>query len=291
MRLSVSIATGFSCLSLCSVGQADDRRAGITALVQGGALYQARDYEGARQAFARAYDLEPSAGTLFDLALAELQSGRSADSGRHLRAYLGRSDAQADKSEAIRTRWLPQAQARVAHVRIQACPGVEILADGVRIGITPTDDLDIDGGQHTLVARKGQWSQKVTVIVRAGDSVPMNVEVPESVLPPRMGQEEHVDESSAVRAATEISLASSGAAAAAGAIAFAVAARRTSGGERAREDDVALALALSAGVLATGASVAWLAWPNAMRRDGGVGAHAAPQLGSDGVGVSITGAF
>jgi hypothetical protein len=258
--------------------------------VQGGALYQARDYEGARQAFARAYDAEPSAGTLFDLALAELQSGRPADSGRHLRAYLARPDAQADKLEAIQTRWLPQAQARVAHVRVQAPTGVEIIADGQLLGVTPTDDLDLDGGQHSLVARKGQWSQEVTVVVRAGDSVPMTIEVPETALRPPPGHGEGIGESTAAQTATELSLTSAAVAAAAGAIGCALAARRVSGGERIRDDDMALALALSAGVLATGASIAWLAWPNPGRRDG-AGARAIPQLGAGGVGVALTGAF
>ena len=290
MRLRVSVSIGLIFLALCEMVRADGAREGATTLVQGGALYRARDYEGARQAFAHAYELEPSAGTLFDLALAELQSGRPADSARHLRSYLVRSDAQADKADAIRTRWLPQAQARVAHVQVQGPAGVEILVDGRRRGVTPTDDLELDGGQHSIVTRKEQWSQEVTVIVRAGDSVSMRIDVPEPPAAVLAGPMQQVVESTVARTATEVALASLAVAAVGGAIGFAVASGQATRSDRAREADVALAFALGATVLALGASVAWFAWPNPARRDQAL-VRAIPQFGAGAAGVAIAGAF
>jgi tetratricopeptide (TPR) repeat protein len=271
------------------MARSEGPRGGAATLVQGGALYRARDYEGARQAFAHAYELDPSAGTLFDLALAELQSGRPTDSARHLRSYLARADAQADKADAIRTRWLPQAQARVAHVQVQGPAGVEIVVDGQHFGVTPTDEMELDGGQHSILTRKEQWSQEVTVIVRAGDSISMHIDVPE---PPAtlVASMQEVVESSVARTATEVALATLATAAAGGAIGFAVASGQATRVERAREADVALAFALGATVLAVGASVAWFAWPNPARRDQAL-VRAIPQFGAGTAGMAIVGAF
>ncbi len=173
------VSIGLASVITATFAFAEGGHMGAVSLVQGVALFRARDYDGARRAFARAYEEEPSAGALFDLALAELQSGRSSDSVRHLRSYLTRSDAQADKLDAIRTRWLPQAEAHLARLEVQGTAGVEILVDGQSIGFTPSDDFELDGGQHSVVARKGSWSQEVTVVVRAGDFVAMRADVPE----------------------------------------------------------------------------------------------------------------
>ena len=290
MRWNVAVPIALIPLVLCRGARADSAPGASAALLQGGTLYRARDYEGARQAFARAFDLEPSAGTLFDLALAELHSGRPAESARHLRDYLVRPDAQADKSDAIRTRWLPQARARVAHVLIQAPGGVEVVVDGQYLGVTPTDDLELDGGQHIIVARKGPWSQEVTVDARAGDSVSMHVEVAETPPANIAASAEGIVESSVARTATEVALVSTGLASAAGAIGFAIASGQAAGADRARDGDISLAFALGATVLGVGASIAWFAWPTAMWRYR-VPVHAIPQVGVDSAGVAIVGAF
>jgi hypothetical protein len=290
MRWNVAVPIAVIPLVLCRAARADGASGVSATLLQGGTLYRARDYEGARQAFARAFELEPSAGTLFDLALAELQSGRPAESARHLRDYLVRPDAQVDKSDAIRTRWLPQARARVAHVQIQAPNGVEIVVDGQHLGVTPTDDLELDGGQHSIVARKGRWSQEVTVIARAGDSVSMHIEVAETTPANIAESAQGIVESSVARTATEVALVSTGLASAAGAIGFAIASGQAAGADRARDGDISLAFALGATVLGAGASVIWFAWPTVMWRDRAP-VHVFPQIGAGSAGVAIGGAF
>jgi hypothetical protein len=264
---------------------------GAVSLVQGVALFRARDYDGARRAFARAYEEEPSAGALFDLALAELQSGRSSDSVRHLRSYLTRSDAQADKLDAIRTRWLPQAEAHLARLEVQGTAGVEILVDGQSIGFTPSDDFELDGGQHSVVARKGSWSQEVTVVVRAGDFVAMRADVPELRALPEIGPAEGVTESNLARTITEVSLVSAGIAAAGGAIGYALAAGQATRPERARDSDLALGFALGATALGAGASVTWFAWPIAAHRGESARVQAVPEFDARKAGVAILGAF
>src|SRR5207249_11991890 len=59
--------------------------------------FKQQDYEAARLAFARAYELAPQTGTLLNLALAELQAGKALIAVKHFRQFLRAPDATPDK--------------------------------------------------------------------------------------------------------------------------------------------------------------------------------------------------
>ncbi len=140
--------------------------------------YLHQDYEGARDAFARAYDLAPTSRTLFNLALAELQSGHALESVRHMRAYLVELEVEPDKVEALKTKWLPRAEARTSRLVVDAPSGAEIAVDGQPQGNAPLSPIDVTVGDHEVGARSGKWSHAEHVVTRAGEMLTLRL-VPE----------------------------------------------------------------------------------------------------------------
>jgi hypothetical protein len=142
--------------------------------------YRHEDYEGARALFARAYELAPSPRTLFNLALAELQSAHAVESVRHMRAYLAGLDVEADQAEAIKTKWLPRAEAQTSRIQVDAPAGAEIEIDGQLEGRAPLQAIDLHVGDHQVIAHDGSWSHWQHVVTRAGELVLIHFEQPAS---------------------------------------------------------------------------------------------------------------
>jgi hypothetical protein len=132
--------------------------------------YTRHDYEGARDAFARAYELDPSqVGALFNLALAELQSGHPLEAVRHLRAYLASPLAQPDRVDSIRSKWLPQGEGRIGRLSIDAPAGSTASVDGVVVGDAPfASPLDVAAGEHDVRAKVGSREELLHVSTPAG---------------------------------------------------------------------------------------------------------------------------
>jgi tetratricopeptide (TPR) repeat protein len=161
---------------------ADDPTA--TALVlQGGDLFKHENYEGARAAFARAYEIDPKAATLFDLALSELNTGRPVEAAAHLREYLTRAEEPAAKLEAVRTRWLPRAEARTARVDVFAPAGSQLAVDGAvpqdakttaGPAGAPVTSIAVAAGEHEVSARQGALSETQHVTARGGELVELH---------------------------------------------------------------------------------------------------------------------
>jgi hypothetical protein len=143
----------------------------VDALISTGVeRYTRHDYEGARDVFARAYELDPTqVGTIFNLALAELQSSHPLDAARHLRAYLASPLARPERVESIRSKWLPQAEARIGRLSIDAPPGSTTSVDGVVVGDAPfATPLDVAAGEHDVRAKIGSREDLLHVNTPAG---------------------------------------------------------------------------------------------------------------------------
>ena len=158
---------------LHSVSFADNGTGGSAAdalISTGVERYTRHDYEGARDAFARAYELDPSqVGTLFNLALAELQSSHPVEAVRHLRAYLVSPLALPERVESIRSKWLPQAEGRIGRLGIDAPAGSTTSVDGVVVGDAPfAAPLDVTAGEHDVRAKIGSHEQLLHVSTPAG---------------------------------------------------------------------------------------------------------------------------
>jgi hypothetical protein len=137
---------------------------------QGLAAFKRQDYEAARIAFARSYELAPRTSTLLNLALAELNSGRPLDAVKHLRLFVGSADAPAVKVEEVRTKMLPRAEAQIGRLQIDAPAGAHVLVDNVEVGVAPLPDpIDVMPGSHEIAVRLGSDTSTMRVPVAAGD--------------------------------------------------------------------------------------------------------------------------
>jgi hypothetical protein len=161
---------------------ADDPTASALVL-QGGDLFKREDYEGARAAFARAYEMDPKAATLFDLALSELNADHPVEAAAHLREYLTRAEAPAATLEAVRSKWLPRAEARTARLDVFAPAGAQLAVDGAaaqdaRTATGPTGapltSIAVAAGEHEVTARQGTLSETQHVTARGGELVELH---------------------------------------------------------------------------------------------------------------------
>jgi hypothetical protein len=164
-------------------------------LRQGAELFRHEDYEGARAAFARAYDLEPKAATLFNMGLSELNSDHPVQAAIHLREYLAHAEEPAAKLESVRTKWLPRAEARTARLDVFAPAGAEVLVDGVvqeygapatPIGgqRSPIASIVVSAGEHDVSARQGAAVEMQHVAARGGELVEIHFQRVPDAKPP-----------------------------------------------------------------------------------------------------------
>ncbi|MGH7437877.1 MAG: hypothetical protein ACRENE_19535 [Polyangiaceae bacterium] len=154
-----------------------------TLVVQGADLFTHGDYEGARTAFARAYELDPKATTLFDLALSELNADHPVEAAAHLRAYLMHAEEPPAKLESVRSKWLPRAEARTARLEVFAPAGSQLSVDGAvpqdakpATGPSgaPMTSIVVAAGEHEVNARQGTLSETQHVSARGGELVELH---------------------------------------------------------------------------------------------------------------------
>jgi tetratricopeptide (TPR) repeat protein len=162
---------------------------------QGVKLYREGQYEAAQHAFSRSYELDPQTETLLELSLAELEAGRPVEASKHLRAYLGRSDAPAAKLDVVRTKWLQRAEARTARLDVFARAGAEIRVDGNPVQVEPSPaspgdttrplgTIVIAAGEHEVTAQDGALVQSQHVVARGGELIEVHFQrVPDAPSP------------------------------------------------------------------------------------------------------------
>jgi hypothetical protein len=152
-------------------------------ILQGADLFKRENYEGARAAFARAYELDPKAATLFNLALSELNADHPVEAAARLREYLTHTDEPAGKLESVRSKWLPRAEARTARLDVFAPAGSQLAVDGAvpqdaktATGPTgaPMTSIVIAAGEHEVSARQGTLSETQHVTARGGELVELH---------------------------------------------------------------------------------------------------------------------
>ncbi len=163
-------------------------------LRRGAELFKQQDYEGARAAFAQAYELEPKAPTLFNLALSELNADHPVEAAKDLREYLTHAEEPAAKLESVRTKWLPRAEARTARLELFAPAGAEVLIDHVlQERAAPGDAqpppvstaITVAAGEHDVTARQGSVEESQHVLARGGELVEVHFQrLPDAVPPP-----------------------------------------------------------------------------------------------------------
>ena len=192
-RACVLVALAVACTwSRPSFG-ADDEVANAL-LREGAELFKHEDYEGARGAFARAYELEPRPATLFNLALSELNAGHPVEAVAHWREYVTHPGEPPAKLASVRTKWLPRAEAQTARLDVFAPAGAQVFVDGVaQEPATPAPgapnpsrtSIAIAVGEHEVSARQGTVSETQHVTARGGELVELHLQrVPDAPAPP-----------------------------------------------------------------------------------------------------------
>lgn len=155
----------------------------VALLDQGADLFRHGDYEGARAAFARAYELDPEPATLFNLGLSELNSNHPVEAAAHLRAYLTHTEEPAQKRESVRTKWLPRAEAHTARLTLFAPAGAQLSVDGVAQQATaasdappgaPTATVPVSTGDHVVTSRLGAAVETQHVAPKGGEAVELH---------------------------------------------------------------------------------------------------------------------
>jgi hypothetical protein len=174
--MAVVLATVWPTTSLA----ADDP---VALLGQGTDLFRRADYEGARAAFARAYELDPKPATLFNLGLSELNSNHPVEAAAHLRAYLTHTEEPAAKRDSVRTKWLPRAEAHTARLNVFAPAGAQLSVDGVaQQGAAvsdappgaPTATITVSGGEHDVTSRLGTAVETQHVSAKGGEAAELH---------------------------------------------------------------------------------------------------------------------
>ena len=172
---------------------ADGEPTASALIRQGADHFKHEDYEGARAAFARAYEMEPKAATLFNLALSELNAAHPVQAAAHLREYLAYADEPAAKLESVRTKWLPRAEARTARVNVFAPAGAQLSVDGAAQQSakaitgpngTPLTSIVVAAGEHEVTARQGALSETQHVTARGGELVELHFQRVADAPPP-----------------------------------------------------------------------------------------------------------
>ncbi len=140
---------------------------------QGVAASEAGDFQGALDAFQRAYSLIPHPATLRNLGLMELETGRFVDAARHLAAYL--QSGLTDSPEVVRgiEEKLESAERMVGRLVLRIRPRRSVvIVDGEQVPESLRQDTwHVSPGRHIVEARlEGGRSATREVVVPVAES-------------------------------------------------------------------------------------------------------------------------
>ena len=138
-----------------STDRSDEERAHIR---RGTDCFLRQDYECARIAIHKAYDLSPRPETVLKLGLSELQSSHPVEAVSHLREYLTHVEEPEAKLNAVRTKWLPRAESGTARVEVFAPPGARVVVD----------EAPVDAPARSVPEQPKSPAAKVSVVVAPG---------------------------------------------------------------------------------------------------------------------------
>lgn len=136
---------------------------------------KAGDWEGAREAFARAYALYPQPIILVNLAGAEVQTGRLVQATEHYRQFLKNASGLDPAEVDIAKKAMAKVEVRLAHLRVHvanAASSDAIELDGRPLPAAALDvDYPVDPGEHVVrVVRGGAEEARAEVALAEGES-------------------------------------------------------------------------------------------------------------------------
>ena len=146
-------------------------------LVRAGlAQFGEREYPEAAETFARAYALDPTPGTLLDLAISELNADRPVEAAAHFRVYLTSAGEPPAKLESVRSKYLPRAEEKLARLQLVVPAGADVVVDGQPA--TPDAALgqvEVVAGEHDVEVRASGRTERTHVTAPVGSTVQMRL--------------------------------------------------------------------------------------------------------------------
>jgi tetratricopeptide (TPR) repeat protein len=156
---------------------AEQEKAVKTLVAAGVTAYRRKDFEGAREAFEKAWATFPYASVAASLADVEMKLGRYTAAAEHWEYYLANIPPDPDEAKAQ----LDECRKHAARVQLRVTPAdAEVLLDGSRVEITSgARTLWLEPGQHALFARSGdRTSLTRTITLSPGHDEDVRLDVP-----------------------------------------------------------------------------------------------------------------
>lgn len=137
-------------------------------------------WEQARDAFARAYELYPQPVILANLAGAEVRTGRIVAGVEHYRQLLKQPTGMSPDEIELVARAMKEAETRLAHLKISVAntkPGDRVELDGAPLSSAALEiEYPVDPGSHVITAsRTGAETARTEVDVKEGESKPVKL--------------------------------------------------------------------------------------------------------------------
>jgi len=129
------------------------------------------DVAGAWLAFKQAYTIYPSPKILWNLAMAELDTGKNLDAARHLHTYVALKDpAVTQEKKKVASKRLTEARKKLGGILVEAAQGAKISVDEEALpqGYEDGDLIELDPGHHVVVAELGTVRQEKSIKVKLG---------------------------------------------------------------------------------------------------------------------------
>jgi len=153
---------------------------------------RAGNFAEAQRAFGAAYALVPSVEILWNLASAARKSGDVVSALEHLRRYVGRPDARADRAKLAVEEAIPELESQTAHLALALPEGASVTVD--RRPVAPISTVDVLPGVHAVAIYRNGRDRVLAVEAGVGtttrvmdpDDAPLApaVVVPAAVPPP-----------------------------------------------------------------------------------------------------------
>jgi tetratricopeptide (TPR) repeat protein len=184
--IGVGLAAAFFSTAASWAQGAEPRRTAKPLLIEGASHFARHEYDAARKAFREAYEIDPAPSTLLNIAVAELNLDDPAEAAAHFRAYLAIPDQPADKVEAVRSKWLPRAEEKLARVEVTAPAGAEVMVDGQAVVADPSLGLyEVLAGEHDIdVTRPGGFTERTHITAPPRSTVSVRAMVDDPPPPP-----------------------------------------------------------------------------------------------------------
>jgi hypothetical protein len=152
----------------------------------GAARFAHGDWEGARLAYLKAWEIKQHPAVAANMAAAEMKLGRYRDAAEHLKYALKRVPmVQTEKREAVETQ-LNECRPHLAAVTVTSnVAGTDIIIDTLSVGQSPLEEeILLDPGKHKIEAsHAGYQFDSRDITAAAGETIPVAIELHEKRTP------------------------------------------------------------------------------------------------------------